>query len=76
MILLSPPSVTERVRRLEDDGIIERYTIKINKKKLGLSINCMIKVTMRNGQYENSRYSLRSIKEVNGVIESLGMDAF
>ncbi len=32
-INLSPPSVTERVRRLEDDGVIEGYTIKINKKK-------------------------------------------
>ncbi len=33
-INLSPPSVTERVRRLEDDGVIEKYTIKINKKNL------------------------------------------
>lgn len=51
-INLSPPSVTERVRRLEENGIIEGYTIKINKKKLGLSIECIIKVTMRNGEYE------------------------
>jgi Lrp/AsnC family transcriptional regulator, leucine-responsive regulatory protein len=51
-INLSPPSVTERVRRLEDNGIIERYTIKINKKKLGFPIDCMIKVTMKNGEYE------------------------
>lgn len=51
-INLSPPSVTERVKRLEDNGIIEGYTIKINKKKLGLSIDCIIKVTMKNGEYE------------------------
>ena len=51
-INLSPPSVTERVRRLEDIGIIERYTIKINKKKLGFPIDCIIKVTMKNGEYE------------------------
>ncbi len=75
-INLSPPSVTERVRRLEDDGVIERYTIKINKKKLGLSIDCIIKVTMKMDSMKNSRYSLRSIKEVNGVIELLVMDAF
>ncbi|WP_346930612.1 Lrp/AsnC family transcriptional regulator [Clostridium sp.] len=51
-INLSPPSVTERVKRLEDNGVIEGYTISINKKKLGLSIDCIIKVTMRNGEYE------------------------
>ena len=51
-INLSPPSVTERIRRLEDNGVIEKYTIKINKKKLGLSIDCIIKVTMKNGEYD------------------------
>lgn len=51
-INLSPPSVTERVKRLEDNGVIEGYTIKINKKKLGLTIDCIIKVTMKNGEYE------------------------
>lgn len=49
---LSPPSVTERVRRLEEEGIIEGYTIKINKKKIGFPIECIIRVTMKNGEYE------------------------
>ncbi|AUM90559.1 Lrp/AsnC family transcriptional regulator [Clostridium botulinum] len=61
-INLSPPSVTERVRRLEDDGVIEGYTIKINKKKLGLSIDCMIKVTMKNGQYEKFKIFIKDYK--------------
>lgn len=60
---LSPPSVTERVRRLEDNGIIEGYTIKINKKKLGLYIDCIIKVTMRNGQYEKFKIFIKEYKQ-------------
>lgn len=59
---LSPPSVTERVRRLEDDGVIEGYTIKINKKKFGLPIDCIIKVTMRNGQYERFKTFIKDYK--------------
>jgi Lrp/AsnC family leucine-responsive transcriptional regulator len=51
-INLSPPSTSERVRRLEDSGIIEGYTIKINKNKLGFQIHCIVKVTMKNGEYE------------------------
>lgn len=51
-INLSPSSVTERVKRLEDNRIIEGYTITINKKNLGLSIDCIIKITMKNGEYE------------------------
>lgn len=51
-INLSPPSVAERVRRLEDNNVIEGYTISINKKKLGFGIDCIIEVTMKDGQHE------------------------
>lgn len=61
-INLSPPSVTERVRKLEDEGIIGGYTIKINKKKLGLSVDCIIKVTMKNGGYERFKQFIKDYK--------------
>ncbi|MCM3004273.1 Lrp/AsnC family transcriptional regulator [Priestia koreensis] len=48
---LSAPSVTERVKRLESAGIIEEYTIKLNKKKLGLPVACIVELTIKNGQY-------------------------
>lgn len=49
---LSPPSVNERLRRLEDSGVIEGYTIKINKKQLGITMQCIVKVTLKSGEYE------------------------
>lgn len=49
---LSPPSVTERIRRMEDNGIIEGYSIKINKSKLGLTIKCIVEVTLKGSEYE------------------------
>ncbi|MED0673909.1 Lrp/AsnC family transcriptional regulator [Aneurinibacillus aneurinilyticus] len=55
---LSAPSVTERVNKMEDEGIIEGYSIKINRKKLGYSLTCLIEVTMRNGEYEKFRTSI------------------
>lgn len=53
---LSPPSVAERVRKLEDKGIIEGYTIKINRKKMGFSIDCFVMITMKNGEHERFRH--------------------
>jgi Lrp/AsnC family leucine-responsive transcriptional regulator len=50
-INLSPPSVTERVKRLEDAGIIEGYTIQINRKKLGFVMDCLMEITLKNGDY-------------------------
>ncbi|KYD10273.1 Lrp/AsnC family transcriptional regulator [Saccharococcus caldoxylosilyticus] len=49
---LSPPSVTERVKRLEDSGVIEGYTIQVNRKKLGFTIDCIIEVTIKNGEHK------------------------
>ncbi len=34
-IKLSPPSVTERVRRLESFGIIKQYTLEVDQKSWG-----------------------------------------
>jgi len=61
-INLSPPSVTERVRRLEDNGVIEGYTIRLNKKKLGLTIDCIIEVTMKDGQHERFKNFIQDYK--------------
>ncbi|MFL0251955.1 Lrp/AsnC family transcriptional regulator [Clostridium neuense] len=75
-IKLSPPAVTERVRRMEEDGIIEGYTIKINKKRLGLSIDCIIKVTMRNGQYEKFKDFIKEYKRSEWCYRTAGDGCF
>ena len=59
---LSPPSVAERVRRLEDNNIIEGYTIRLNKNKLGFVIDCIIEVTMKNGQHDKFKSFIKDYK--------------
>ena len=49
---LSAPSVTERIRKLEDSGVIQGYTININEEALGLSIQCIIQIDLKNSNFE------------------------
>ncbi|MDD3223301.1 MAG: Lrp/AsnC family transcriptional regulator [Clostridium sp.] len=49
---LSPPSVADRIRKLEDGGIIEGYTIKINEAALDFSIQCIIQIDLKNSKFE------------------------
>jgi Lrp/AsnC family leucine-responsive transcriptional regulator len=49
---LSSPSVTERVRQLESFGLIKKYTIDVDYEKLGIPIQCIIEVTVKNGDYK------------------------
>ncbi|WP_026476833.1 Lrp/AsnC family transcriptional regulator [Alkaliphilus transvaalensis] len=73
---LSPPSVTERIRKLEDNGVIEGYTVKINKKKIGFSIDCIIRVTMKNGQYERFKTFIREYKLSEWCYRTAGEGCF
>ncbi|MEG0256227.1 Lrp/AsnC family transcriptional regulator [Vagococcus sp.] len=41
-ILLSAPATKERITKMEEAGIIEGYTIKVNHKKLDKSIEAFI----------------------------------
>ncbi|NLZ49169.1 MAG: Lrp/AsnC family transcriptional regulator [Clostridiales bacterium] len=75
-INLSPPSVSERVRKLEDYGIIEGYSIKINKKKIGLSIDCIIKVTMKNGEYEKFKTFIKDYERSEWCYRIAGNGCF
>lgn len=42
IIHLSPPAATERVRKLEDQQIIENYQAQLNLKKIGRTIEAII----------------------------------
>ncbi|MEW9122284.1 MAG: Lrp/AsnC family transcriptional regulator [Thermotaleaceae bacterium] len=75
-INLSPPSVTERIRKLEDNGIIEGYTVKINKKRLGLPIDCIIRVTMKNGEYEKFKKFIKEYKLSEWCYRTAGQGCF
>lgn len=45
-INLTSPAVSERIRKLEETGIIERYRIEVNLEKMGFSYQIFIEVTM------------------------------
>jgi len=45
---LTQPAVAERVRRMEDAGIIRGYRVRLNREKLGLPITAYIRVATEN----------------------------
>lgn len=45
-VSLTPPAVSQRIRRLEQEGIIEGYTTVINLSKIGRSIRALISLSV------------------------------
>ncbi|WP_178025245.1 Lrp/AsnC ligand binding domain-containing protein [uncultured Paenibacillus sp.] len=48
---LSVPAVSERIRKLEEAGVIEAYTVKINRAKTGLKLLAFIFVGIEHTQH-------------------------
>ena len=64
MVGLSPPTVSERIRRLEDAGVIEGYTATISPKALGLPISAWLRVRPTPGQHNKVADILRGLPEI------------
>lgn len=62
---LSAPSVTERVRRMEEAGIIEGYHAAVNLEKVGLPVKVYIEFTSRDGRTDLVEEFLRVHPSVN-----------
>jgi Lrp/AsnC family leucine-responsive transcriptional regulator len=49
-INLTPPAVSERVKKLEETGAIKGYRAVIDPEKLGFNIQALINITLKTGK--------------------------
>ena len=73
---LSPPSVSERIKRLEEVGVIEGYTLTINPKALGLPIAAWLRIRPIPGQLQKVADILRGLREIVECDRITGEDCF
>jgi Lrp/AsnC family leucine-responsive transcriptional regulator len=76
LVGLSSPSVSERIRRLEDAGVIEGYAARINPKALGLPLAAWLRIRPIPGQLQKVAEILRDIPEVVECDRITGEDCF
>jgi len=76
LVGLSPPSVAERVKRLEEAGVIEGYTTTINPKALGLPIAAWLRVRPIPGELRRVAQILRDLPEIVECDRITGDDCF
>lgn len=73
---MSAPAVTERVRRMEEAGIILGYRLEINPAALGLPITIYVRVRPSPGQLPKVAELSRQIPEVVECHRITGEDCF
>ena len=73
---LSSPAVAERVRRLEETGVIEGYRLEINPVALGLPIAAYVRIRPNPGQLPKLAEMAKSIPEIVECHRVTGEDCF
>jgi len=63
---LSTPAVAERVRRLEEAGVITGYHAALNMARLGVPIRVLVRLTIPGGDLQVRR-TVAAIKELDEV---------
>lgn len=76
LVRLSPPSVSERVKRLEEAGIIEGYAAKINPTALGLSVAAWIRIRPVPGELRRVAEIVHKLPEIVECDRITGEDCF
>lgn len=75
-VSMSPSAVTERVRRLEEAGVISGYAAVVDPERLGLPILAFVRLRYPNGNYKPFHDLLSATPEVLEAHHVTGDDCF
>jgi Lrp/AsnC family leucine-responsive transcriptional regulator len=76
LVGLSAPSVSERIKRLEEAGVIGGYTVTVDPAALGLPLAAWLRVRPIPGRLERVADILRRLPEVVECDRITGEDCF
>jgi Lrp/AsnC family transcriptional regulator for asnA, asnC and gidA len=71
-IPISPSSIRNKMERMVQDGIIERFTVDVNWRKMGYEIQVIILITSKPGGSENLYKELTRYREISKVYWTTG----
>jgi Lrp/AsnC family leucine-responsive transcriptional regulator len=77
-VRLSTPAVAERVRRLEESGVICGYHASVNTARLGVPIRILLRLTIPGGELQISRTvaAIKDLGEVSRCHRITGAESF
>ena len=66
---LSPAPTLERVKKLENAGVIKSYHAKLDAEVVGLGVNTFVMVSLKGHNKENIEKFIQSIDRIEEIIE-------
>lgn len=76
VVAMSPSAVAERIRRLEETGVIAGYRAVVDPERVGLQIMAMVRLRYPTGNYRPFHALLDSTPEIIEAHHVTGEDCF
>ena len=76
VVAMSPSAVAERVRRLEEAGVIAGYRAALDPERLGLQVMAFVRLRYPTGNYRPFHALLESTPEIVEAHHVTGEDCF
>ena len=73
---LSPSSVRNRMQRLLDLGVVRKYTLDVNHRMTGLSIEVIALLSVKLGAADDIERRLLELSEVSNLVRTAGRISF
>ncbi len=73
---LSAPAVADRVRKMEESGIITGYQARVNPAKLGSPVTAFVRLSIAREDFQQTIALARDIPEVRECHHASGEDTF
>ena len=71
-IFLSPSSVRERVKKMEDSGVIKGYSLRLDQSQLGNTLEAFIMLKIFSGKLKPALQEIESYPEVKEAFRITG----
>jgi Lrp/AsnC family leucine-responsive transcriptional regulator len=76
LVGLSAPSVSERIKRMEEAGVIEGYSARINPEALGFPLAAWVRIRPIPGKLQAVAHILKGLPEIVECDRVTGEDCF
>jgi Lrp/AsnC family leucine-responsive transcriptional regulator len=76
VVNLSPSSIRNRMERLVDLGVIKKYTLELDQRKLGFEVHVVVLITSTPGESDNLYHKLSKYSEITNLLRTSGPASF
>ncbi|GAB3843407.1 Lrp/AsnC family transcriptional regulator [Nesterenkonia populi] len=75
-VLLSQPATSARVKRLEQKGVIDGYTARLDAEALGISTHAMVRLRTTHAHIPKALEAFGDLPEIHRIYRVTGEDCF